>query len=163
MKLSLIAAMADNRVIGIENRLPWNLPADMKWFRQHTLGKPVIMGRKTFESIGKALPQRTNIIVSRDKTFSAPDCLVVGDLATALEAVKDAEETMVIGGASFYQQTLPLADRLYLTLIHADIEGDAWFPQIDFSKWREVQRQDHYADDKNDYDYSFLILEKNER
>ena len=163
MKLSLIAAMADNRVIGIENRLPWNLPADMKWFRQHTLGKPVIMGRKTFESIGKALPQRTNIVVSRDKTFSAPDCLVVGDLATALEAVKEAEEAMVIGGASFYQQTLPLADRLYLTLIHADVEGDAWFPQIDFSKWREVQRQDHYADDKNDYDYSFLILEKNER
>ena len=160
MKLSLIAAMADNRVIGIENRLPWNLPADMKWFRQHTLGKPVIMGRKTFESIGKALPQRTNIVVSRDKTFSAPDCLVVGDLATALEAVKDAEEAMVIGGASFYQQTLPQADRLYLTLIHADIEGDAWFPQIDFSEWREVQRQDHHADDKNGYDYSFLILER---
>ena len=160
MKLSLIAAMADNRVIGIENRLPWNLPADMKWFRQHTLGKPVIMGRKTFESIGKALPQRTNIVVSRDKTFSAPDCLVVGDLATALEAVKDAEEAMVIGGASFYQQTLPQADRLYLTLIHADIEGDAWFPQIDFSEWKEVQRQDHYADDKNGYDYSFLILER---
>ena len=160
MKLSLIAAMADNRVIGIENRLPWNLPADMKWFRQHTLGKPVIMGRKTFESIGKALPQRTNIVVSRDETFSAPGCQVVGDLAAALEAVKDAEEAMVIGGASFYQQTLPRADRLYLTLIHADVEGDAWFPQINFSEWQALERQDHRADDKNGYDYSFLILER---
>jgi len=160
MKISLIAAMADNRVIGIENRLPWNLPGDMQWFRRHTMGKPIVMGRKTFESIGKALPGRTNIVVTRDASFFAADCVVVNSIEGAIEAAGDADEMMVIGGASFYEQTLPQADRLYLTLVHADIEGDAWFPVVEFSQWHMVSEEKHLADESNPYDYSFLVLER---
>ncbi|HFE37587.1 MAG TPA: type 3 dihydrofolate reductase [Gammaproteobacteria bacterium] len=160
MKISLIAAMADNGVIGIENRLPWSLSGDMKWFRENTLGKPVVMGRKTFDSIGKALPGRTNIVVTRRSDFEADHCLVVNDIETALSAVGDAEEVMVIGGASCYEQTLPLADRLYLTLVHAQVEGDTWFPEVDFTQWREKERKDYSADDKNQYDYSVVVYER---
>lgn len=160
MIISLIAAMADNRVIGIENRLPWNLPADMKWFRQHTLGKPVLMGRKTFESIGKPLPNRTNIVVTRDAGWTAPGCVVVKDIDAALRAAGDATEVMVIGGASFYAQMLPRAQRLYLTLVHAEIEGDAWFPEINFAEWQEIERHDHVADEANAYPYSFVIYQR---
>lgn len=161
MKISLIWAMTEDRVIGIENSLPWKLPSDMKWFRQHTLGKPIIMGRTTFESFGaKPLPQRLNIIVSRDSRFEAQDAVVVDSISAALEQVKDADEVMIIGGASVYAQTLPLAQRLYLTLVHADVKGDAWFPQFDLNQWREVDRQKHEADDKNPYACTFLILER---
>jgi len=160
MKISLIAAMADNRVIGIENRLPWSLPADMKWFRQNTLGKPIIMGRKTFDSIGKALPGRKNIVVTRDMKFSADGCDVVHDIETGLGLVSDVDEVMIIGGASFYKQTLCKADRLYLTLVHAEIEGDAWFPNIDFSNWTEISRETHEADEKNEFNYSFVIFDR---
>ena len=160
MKISLIAAMADNGVIGIENRLPWSLSGDMKWFRENTLGKPVVMGRKTFDSIGKALPGRTNVVVTRRSDFEAGHCLVVNDIETALSAVGDAEEVMVIGGASCYEQTLPLADRLYLTLVHAQVEGDTWFPEVDFTQWREKERKDYSADDKNQYDYSVVVYER---
>jgi dihydrofolate reductase len=161
MKLSLIWAMTDERVIGIENSLPWKLPADMKWFRQHTLGKPIIMGRKTFESFGaKPLPQRLNIIVSKDSQYRAQDAVVVGSIAEAVEKVKDVEEVMVIGGASLYAQTLPLAQRLYMTLVHANIKGDAWFPEFDLNQWQEIERQEHAADEKNPFAYTFLILEK---
>ncbi len=152
--------MTDSRVIGIENRLPWNLPGDMKWFRDNTMGKPIVMGRRTFDSIGRALPGRTNIVVSRDRAFAAKGCLVVNDIDAALEAAAGADEVMVIGGASFYEQTLPLADRLYLTLVHADIEGDAWFPEIDFGSWREVSRTDFLADERNPYDYSTVIFDR---
>lgn len=160
MIISLIAAMADNRVIGIENRLPWNLPADMKWFRQRTLGKPVLMGRKTFESIGRPLPNRTNIIVTRDAGWMAEGCVVAPDIDAALLAAGDVPEVMIIGGASFYAQMLPRAQRLYLTLVHAEIEGDAWFPEIDFSAWREIERHDHAPDDANRYPYSFVIYQR---
>ncbi|MBI3773249.1 MAG: type 3 dihydrofolate reductase [Gammaproteobacteria bacterium] len=160
MIISLIAAMADNRVIGIENRLPWNLPADMKWFRQHTLGKPVLMGRKTFESIGKPLPNRTNIVVTRDAGWTAAGCVVVKDIDAALRAASDAPEVMVIGGASFYAQMLPKAQRLYLTLVHTEIEGDAWFPEINFAEWREIERHDYPADEVNGYPYSFVIYQR---
>ena len=161
MMLSLIWAMTDDRVIGIENSLPWKLPADMKWFRQHTLGKPIIMGRKTFESFGaKPLPQRLNIIISRDNQFQAQDAIVVESIPAALERAKEVEEVMVIGGASLYAQTLPLAQRLYMTLVHADIKGDAWFPDFDLNQWREIQRVEHTADEKNPYACTFLILER---
>ncbi len=163
MKISLIAAMADNGVIGVDNRLPWNLPGDMRWFRENTLGKPIIMGRKTFDSIGKALPGRTNIVVTRDGGFYAENCIVVNDIDSAFGAAGEAGEAgevMVIGGASFYEQTLPLADRLYLTLIHADIEGDARFPAIDFNHWKEVARTDFPADQQNPYDYSTVVFER---
>ena len=161
MKISMIAAMTDNGVIGIENRLPWKLPNDMKWFRQHTLGKPIIMGRKTFESFGaKPLPERTNIIITRDESYQAQDSIVVHSIDEALRAAGEVDEVMIIGGASFYEQMVPRADRLYLTFVHANIEGDAWFPQIDFSDWHEVQRIDCEADEKNALAHSFVILER---
>lgn len=160
MKISLIAAMADNRVIGIDNSLPWNLPADMKWFRQNTLGKPIMMGRKTFDSIGKALPGRRNIVVTHDESFVAKGCDVVHDIESGLALLSDVDELMVIGGASFYEQTLLKADRLYLTLVHAEIEGDAWFPDVDFSQWTETSRETHEADEKNEFNYSFIIFDR---
>jgi dihydrofolate reductase len=161
MKISMIAAMTDERVIGIENQLPWKLPNDMKWFRQHTLGKPIIMGRKTFESFGsKPLPDRTNIIITRDESYQANGSVVVHSIEEALQAAGKVDEVMVIGGASFYEQMLPRADRLYLTFVHARIEGDAWFPAIDFSQWQEVQRIDNEVDEKNPLAHSFVILER---
>ncbi len=158
--ISTIVAMAENRVIGIENRLPWHLPGDMKWFRRHTLGKPVVMGRKTFESLGRALPERTNIVVTRDPGYRAPGAVVVDSVAAALAAAGDVPEVMIIGGESFYGQMLPRSDRLYLTLVHAAVAGDAWFPEFDWSQWRELERSDCNADDNNPYSYSFLILQR---
>ena len=161
MMISLIWAMTDERVIGINNSMPWKLPADMKWFRQHTLGKPIIMGRKTFDSFGaKPLPQRLNIIVTHDRQFQAQDAVVVGSIPEALAQVEDAEEVMVIGGASLYAQTLPLAQRLYMTLVHANVKGDAWFPEFDLSLWSEIERLEQAPDDKNPYACTFLILER---
>lgn len=160
MIISIIAAMADNRVIGIDNRLPWNLPADMKWFRQQTTGKPVLMGRKTYDSIGKPLPGRRNIIISRDARLVLEGCEVFNSVETALKNCGDVTEVMIIGGASFYEQMLPRAQRLYLTLVHAKVEGDAHFPVIDFSVWREIERTDHTADAANRFNYSFVILER---
>ncbi len=153
--------MTDERVIGINNSLPWKLPADMKWFRQHTLGKPIIMGRKTFESFGsKPLPQRLNIIVTKDADYQADNALVSTSIGQALTLAGDVEEVMIIGGSSLYQQTLPLAQRLYMTIVHADVQGDAWFPEFDLQQWREVQRSEHGADEKNPYACSFVILER---
>ena len=161
MLTSLIWAMADNRTIGIENRLPWKLPADMQWFREHTLGKPIIMGRLTFESFGaKPLPGRRNIIISRNADYQTEGIEVVGSLEEALQRVAQTEEAMIIGGMSIYQQALPQADRLYMTLVHTEVEGDAWFPDFDLSEWKEVKREDHEADDKNPHAYSFVILER---
>jgi dihydrofolate reductase len=160
-KISLIWAMADDRVIGIENRLPWKLPADMQWFRKHTLGKPIVMGRRTFESFGsRTLPQRTNIIITSDRDYRAEGAVVVHSIDEALQAAGQVEEVMIIGGMSFYEQMLPRADRLYMTLIHASFEGDAWFPEFDLGQWREVAREDHEVDEKNAYPYSFVILER---
>jgi dihydrofolate reductase len=162
--LSLIWAMADNRVIGIDNRLPWKLPADMKWFRENTIGKPIVMGRLTFESFGaKPLPGRRNIVVSRNPDYQAQsdDIEVYTSLEAALAATADAEEVMLIGGMSLYQQALPLADRLYMTLVHAEVEGDAWFPEFDLDGWNQTERSDFSADEKNPYPYSFVVLNKN--
>ena len=157
----MIAAMTEERVIGIKNSLPWKLPNDMKWFRQHTMGKPIIMGRKTFESFGaKALPGRTNIIITRDESYQASDSVVVHSIEEALDAAGDVEEAMIIGGASFYEQMLPKADRLYLTFVHAELEGDAWFPEINNSDWNKVEKINHKSDDKNRYAHSFVILER---
>jgi len=160
-RISLIAAMAEDRVIGIGNRLPWRLPADMKWFRRHTLGKPIIMGRKTFESFGaKPLPERLNIVITRDPEYRADGAVVVHDVEQAIEAAGDVDEVMIIGGASFYEQMLPRADRLYLTLVHARFEGDAWFPEYDPGQWRELEREELQADDRNSYPCSFCIYER---
>ena len=160
MIISLIVAMTDERVIGIENRLPWHLPGDMQWFRRHTLGKPVIMGRKTYESIGRPLPERTNIVISRDTDYRAEGCTVVQSPEKALAAAGNAPEVMVMGGASIYAQFLDRADRLYLTLVHAAIEGDAFFPEFDESVWRQVEREDRVPDQTNPYPYSFTVRER---
>ncbi|MCW8901014.1 MAG: type 3 dihydrofolate reductase [Gammaproteobacteria bacterium] len=161
MKISMIAAMTEDRVIGIKNTLPWKLPNDMKWFRQNTMGKPIVMGRKTFESFGaKALPGRTNIIISRDESYQASDSIVVHSIDEALKAAGDVEEVMIIGGASFYEQMLPKADRLYLTFVHAEIQGDAWFPEINNNDWNKTETIKHKKDDKNQYAHSFIILDR---
>ena len=160
MIISIIAAVADNMVIGNKNSLPWNLPADMEYFKKVTLGKPVIMGTKTFESIGMALSNRKNIILSHDKNYRAEGCVVATSIEQALEEVKENEEVMIAGGASVYKQFLPLADRLYLTFIHHDFEGDAYFPKFDVNKWKEIKRIDKKPDEKNPYSYSFVVFER---
>ncbi len=166
MKLALIVAIAENHVIGINNNLPWHLSEDLKYFKRVTMGKPIIMGRKTFESIGRPLPGRTNIVVTRNADYQAESIKVVHGLKQALElcesiaVVDGCEEAMVIGGAELYQQALPLADRLYLTEVHADVEGDAFFPELEFSDWQEVGRETFSAVEPNPYDYSFVILER---
>lgn len=163
MSIALIAAMGRNRVIGQAGALPWRLPADLRHFRALTTGKPVLMGRKTFESIGRPLPDRTNVVVTRRFGFQAEGCRVFTDLDAAFEAFHDCPELMVIGGSSVYGQALPRATRLYLTLIDADFEGDAFFPEYDASSWTVTARSDHRADDRNGYDYSFLVLERRGR
>jgi len=160
MRLALIAAMAGNRVIGRDNQLPWRLSADLRHFKALTMGKPVIMGRNTYESIGKPLPGRSNIVVTRDPNYRAPGCEVVHSLEQALEAAAGHAEAMVIGGSELYRQTLHRADRLYLTLVKAEVQGDTLFPELDPSQWRELERESHRADASNDYDYDFVILER---
>ena len=160
MIISIIAAVADNMIIGNNNSLPWSLPADLEYFKKNTLGKPVIMGAKTFESIGKVLPDRKNIILSFDKDYKVEGGVTVTSIEEALKEVGENEEVMIAGGASIYKQFLPLANKLYLTFIHHDFEGDTYFPEFDINQWKEVKRIDNKADEKNPYDYSFVILEK---
>lgn len=162
MTISLIAAAAENNVIGKNNNLPWHLPADMKYFRETTMGHCVIMGRKNYDSIPekfRPLQGRTNIIVTRQNNFSAPDCIVVHSLEEALgEAKKKNEpEAFIIGGGEIFKQALPLADKIYLTKIHHNIEGDVYFPVLNPDDWKEESAYHHKADDKNKFDYSFLI------
>ncbi|MCW9015247.1 MAG: type 3 dihydrofolate reductase [Gammaproteobacteria bacterium] len=157
--ISLIAAMDKNRLIGINNGLPWHLPADFKHFKAVTMGKPVVMGRKTFESIGKPLPGRTNVVVSRSD-LEADGVIVVDSIDNALQAVSDAEEVMIIGGASFYSQMIDRADRLYLTHVDAECEGDAWFPKIDADKWQVTTEESYLADEHNNYNFKILLYER---
>ena len=163
MIISLISAMGRDRVIGINNTLPWRLQADLKHFKQITMGKPVLMGRKTYESIGKPLPGRTNIIISRDGDYRVPGCIVAHSIDAALASAAGHEEIMVIGGAALYEQMLPRADRLYLTLIDEDFKGDAWFPEINPAQWQEMERVNHAPDAANPYHYSFLMLQRMSR
>lgn len=160
MKISVIVAMAANRVIGHENRLPWHLPADLKHFKATTLGKPVVMGRRTWESIGRPLPGRTNIVITRDTAYTAEGCVVVHSLDEAIRAAGEAAEVMIIGGAGLYRQALSLADTLYLTLIHGEFAGDTHFPQWRQDEWRETGRVDHEPDENNSHAYSFITLER---
>lgn len=166
MKLALIWAMARNRTIGRNNALPWYLPEDLKYFKRVTLGKPIIMGRKTWESIGRPLPGRTNIVITRDAAFQPDGVRVVHSLEQALALAEKiclldgGDEAIVMGGAEIYALALPHADRLYLTQVHADVEGDAHFPPLDLTQWHELGREDFAAQGPNPYDYSFLILER---
>jgi dihydrofolate reductase len=160
MKISVIVAMAANRVIGHENRLPWHLPADLKHFKATTLGKPVVMGRRTWESIGRPLPGRTNIVITRDTAYTAEGCVVVHSLDEAIRAAGEAAELMIIGGAELYHQALPQADTLHLTLIHGEFAGDTHFPEWRQDEWRETGRVDHEPDENNSHAYSFITLER---
>nr|WP_136250545.1 type 3 dihydrofolate reductase [Ningiella ruwaisensis] len=160
MKISLIAAMAKNRVIGKDNEMPWHLPADLKHFKSVTMGLPVIMGRKTYESIGKALPGRENIVISRNKSYQLNDACVVPNAEDALAvAQKTANEVMVIGGGKIYELFLPEAQQLFLTFIDLDVEGDTQFPDWTANaNWKEIESHSHKKDDKNPYDYKFVTL-----
>lgn len=163
--LALIWAMARNRVIGRNNTLPWRLPADLRHFRSITTGHPVVMGRKTFESLGKPLPGRTNIVLTRDAGYSPSGCLVARALDEALALAGRHTSAVdplifIIGGENLYRQTLPRADRLYITLVDTEVEGDAHFPDFPAVDWQETGREMHAADDKNAYPYTFLILQR---
>ena len=157
---SLIVAMSENRVIGRDDTLPWHLPADLKHFRDTTMGHPSGMGRKNQEGMGRPLPGRQNIVLTRQEDYAADGCTVIHEPDQLEAVVPDGSEVMIIGGESFYGQMLPHSDRLYLTLVHAAVAGDAWFPQFDWSQWRELERSDCNADDNNPYSYSFLILQR---
>jgi dihydrofolate reductase len=159
--LELVVAVAENDVIGRGNQMPWHLPADLRHFKSLTLGKPVLMGRKTFESIGRALPGRLNIVMSRSAGFSAPGCVVVKTLDDARQAAGTQPTLMVIGGSELYRQCLPLARRIHLTLIHTRIEdGDTYFAGWRAAEWHESSRERHAADEKNKYAYSFITLDR---
>ena len=160
MLINLIVAMAKNRVIGVNNKIPWRLPADFAWFKKYTLGHPVIMGRKTFASIGKPLPGRRNIVVSRNPEWRAEGCEVFCSFDAALASCAATEQIFVIGGASLYSEALPVADRLYVTEVDATPEGDTFFPALSSAQWREHWREHHAADDKNMYAMDFVILNR---
>lgn len=161
-----MVAMASNGVIGRDNGLPWHLPEDLRYFKRTTLGKPVIMGRKTFDSIGRPLPGRPNIVISRRPDWSAAGVTVADSVASALEraqalaAASSADELVVIGGAQLYAATLPLADRLYVTEVHAAIAGDTRFPPMNPARWREVSREEHAASADNPYPYAFVVYDR---
>nr|AIA10822.1 dihydrofolate reductase [uncultured bacterium] len=159
MLISLIVAMAHQRVIGYKNQLPWHLPADLRHFKAITLNKPIVMGRKTYESIGKPLPQRTNIILTTDPAYEAAGCQVIHTPMEAMEIASEAEELIIIGGSRVYAAYLPFARRIYMTVIEAEVKGDTFFPELDEAGWELVSREDHVADEKNSYGYRFLVWE----
>jgi dihydrofolate reductase len=158
--ISIIVAMAENHVIGRNNELPWRLPADLQHFKTLTVGKPIIMGRRTWESLPGLLPDRRHIVLTRDAGYVAEDCLVVHTMEEAISAAGDVPEVMIIGGSNLYQQFLPVAHRIYLTLVHAEVQGDALFPDYDESCWREEARETHPPDENNPYPYTFLALSR---
>jgi dihydrofolate reductase len=164
--IALIVARARNGVIGRDNSMPWHLPEDLRYFKRVTLGKPVIMGRNTWESLGKPLPGRDNIVITRNENFYAHGATVVNDLETALllaDSLADARgvaEIMIIGGAQIYAEALPQVTRAYITEVHADIEGDTFFPALDVNGWKEASRENFSSCEKNPYQYSFVMLER---
>lgn len=159
--VSLIVAMAQNGVIGRSNALPWErLPEDLKRFRAFTLGKPVLMGRKTFESLGRPLPARANLVLTRDRAWSASGVVVAHSVEEALAQAADSHELVVIGGAEIYRLVLPFARRMYLTHVHADVPGDTFFPDFDPTQWDDVDCRMHPADDEHAYPVTFMTLER---
>jgi dihydrofolate reductase len=163
LRVSLIVAVAENGVIGNGGGLPWKLSNDLRYFKAVTMGKPIIMGRRTYDSIGRPLPGRPNLVVSRNPSFAADGISVFGSLEAALEhaASLGAEEAMVIGGAALYADALEIADRLYLTEIHAAVEGDVTFPDRIPADWTEISRERHPATDRDQYDHSFVVFDRN--
>ena len=159
-RISVIAALAKNRVIGIENRLPWRLPEDLAHFKALTLGHPILMGRKTFESLGRPLPGRTNIVITRNADYKPDGCLVADSILAAIALCEDAEEVFFIGGAELYTQAIPLAHRLYLTEVNIEAEGDAWFPDYDRSAFTEVERESHIGKKGDAVGFDFVVYER---
>lgn len=160
MRISIVVAMTTNGVIGRHSTLPWHLPADLKRFKQLTLGHPIIMGRITHQSIGRALPGRSNIVVSRDPKTVAAGCLVVSSFEQALAAAAPAQEAMVIGGYAMYRAALPFAQRIFMTEVHCEITGDVRFPSFVTAEWAEISREDYPADERNGYAHSFVVLQR---
>jgi dihydrofolate reductase len=158
MIISVIAALSTHHVIGKNNQLPWHLPADLAHFKAATLGKSILMGRKTYESIGKPLPGRRNIVISRQLDFQAKGSEVAHSFDEALALAGPAEEVMVIGGSQLFKETLPRADQLYLTWVHGEVEGDSYFPPLDLTEWEETSREERDSDEKNRYALSFVSL-----
>jgi dihydrofolate reductase len=160
--ISIIAAIAENGVIGRDNTLPWKLPADLQYFKKITMGHPIIMGRKNHEDIGRPLPGRQNIILTRDSTYQANGCTVVNSVEQAVHAAEQ-EEIFIIGGAEIYRLFLPVADRLYITQIHQEVEGNVYFPKFDLKDWRLVSSEEHLADESNPMDYSFIVYDRSKK
>ena len=160
MKLSVIVAVSSNHVIGYKNQLPWRLPADLKYFKQVTMGHPIVMGRKTYESIGRPLPGRTNIIITRQENYEVQNCIVVHSFEEAMSLCREEDEVFIIGGAEIILQSIQLVDKIYLTRISGVFAGDTFFPEIDHTQWSEIQRQDFEPDEKNAWPYSFIIYER---
>lgn len=161
MSLSIIAAMDQNRLIGSKNKIPWNLPADLKYFKQTTMGAPVIMGRKTFESIGFPLPGRRNIIMTRDNNYSAEDCEVFNSRAEILNNfLEQKQEAFIIGGAEIYRLFLPDSNKLYLTIIEHEFYGDTYFPEINWDNWRKISEKKGNKNNNNPYTYTHYVYER---
>jgi dihydrofolate reductase len=160
MRRSLVVAVASNGVIGRDNQLPWKLPDDMSYFKLVTMGHPVVMGRRTHESIGKPLPGRENIVVTHNRAFEAPGCRVVASLDEAWKAAGNVAEISIIGGTSLFEETLPIADRIHLTEVQGDIPGDTYFPRFDRSQWRETEISLHPADAKHAYPFRIVVLDR---
>ena len=160
MSLSIIVALSENHVIGSGNQLPWKLSADLKRVKALTMGHHLIMGRKTYESIGRPLPGRTNVIITRNGSYAPEGCVVVNSLAAALELAKEDSEAFVFGGGEIFREALPLVNKIYLTKVHCVIDGDTHFPELTSSEWIELDREEFKADEKNEYDYSFITLQR---
>ena len=163
MILSIIVAVANNNVIGKDNKLIWHLPADLKYFKALTMGAPIIMGRKTYESIGKPLPGRTSIIITQNRDFKADGCIVVHSLESALAEAKGSAEAFIIGGEQIYRQAMAFADKIYVTRVHETFEGDSFFPETDPLTWQLIDRKDNIPDEKNMFHYSFLTFKRMEK
>jgi dihydrofolate reductase len=159
MIVSIIVAISKNRVIGKNNQLLWHMPADLRHFREITSHHTVVMGRKTFDSVGKPLPKRHNIVVTR-QMMAIEGCEVVNSIDAALALCKNENEVFIIGGAEIYEQALPKTERIFLTIIHQEFDGDTFFPQLDDREWIETAREDYPADEKNPYPFSFITLER---
>jgi dihydrofolate reductase len=160
MMRSLVVAVAENGVIGRDNRLPWRLPDDLAYFKRVTMGHPIVMGRRTYESIGKPLPGRENIVVTHQRDYRAPGCTVVHSLEEAWNAANGAQEVSVIGGTAIFRDTLPVADRIHLTEVHANVEGDTFFPAFDRTQWRETEIARHEADARHSYPFRIVVLDR---
>jgi dihydrofolate reductase len=160
--ITVIAAIASNKALGKDNDLIWHLPADLKRFKKVTTGHYILMGRNTYESIGRPLPNRTTIIITRNKNYFKEGCLIANSLEQAIEMAKPAAQIFIIGGAQIYKETIAknVAVQLDITLVHHSFEADVFFPEIDLKVWKEVAREDYKADEKNDYDYSFVSYQK---